>query len=362
VQSGAVRIDGVDVRDVTLHSLRRQIGVVFEESFLFSDTINANIAYGHPDATRDEIEAAARATEADTFVNALPNGYDTVVGERGLTLSGGQRQRIAMARALLTDPRILVLDDATSAVDARIEEEIHATLRRIMRGRTTLLIAHRRSTLRLADRIVVLDRGRVIDDGSHEELLARCPLYRQLLSGPGEGIDELEPVDVELEPLDVADAETEAEAVAVAATTPGPRARVAIDPPLGGGAMGGGGAVAGGGMMGAMGNLPATPELLAALAKLPPANDRPDVDVAAESRNDGQFTLRRFTSPYARPLLIGMVLVAADALMTLAGPYLYRRGIDDGVRHASTDTIWSLGLIFLVVTLADWWTMWAETR
>ena len=123
--------------------------------------------------------------EAHDFIGALPDGYDTVVGERGLTLSGGQRQRIALARALLTDPRILILDDATSSVDSRVEEEIHATLRRVMEGRTTLLVAHRRSTLRLADRIAVVDQGRVVDQGTHEELLARCPLYRLLLAGPG---------------------------------------------------------------------------------------------------------------------------------------------------------------------------------
>src|SRR5204863_4110613 len=174
------------VRDVTLDSLRRQIGVVFEESFLFSDSIRSNIAYGRPGATSEAIEAAAQAAEAHEFILALPDGYDTVVGERGLTLSGGQRQRIALARALITDPHILILDDATSSVDARVEEEIHATLRRLLQGRTTLLIAHRRSTLRLADRIAVVDGGRVVDSGTHTELMARCGLYRRLLAGPGD--------------------------------------------------------------------------------------------------------------------------------------------------------------------------------
>ncbi|MDQ6613496.1 MAG: ABC transporter ATP-binding protein/permease, partial [Actinomycetota bacterium] len=192
VQGGTVRIDGTDVRDVTLASLRGQIGMVFEESFLFSDTVQANIAYGKPEATLEAVQAAARVAEAHEFISALPDGYATVVGERGLTLSGGQRQRIALARALLTDPRILILDDATSSVDSRVEEDIHATLRRVMEGRTTLLVAHRRSTLRLADRIAVVDKGRVVDQGSHEQLLARCRLYRLLLAGPGEdaeGID-----------------------------------------------------------------------------------------------------------------------------------------------------------------------------
>ncbi|MGH9154323.1 MAG: ABC transporter ATP-binding protein, partial [Acidimicrobiales bacterium] len=186
VRNGSVRLDGVDVRDVTFDSLRRQIGVVFEETFLFSDTVRSNIAYGRPDATAAAVEAAARAAEADGFIVDLPDGYDTVLGEGGLSLSGGQRQRLALARALLTDPRVLVLDDATSAVDAGVEEEIHATLRRLLAGRTTLLVAHRRSTLRLADRIAVVDGGAVVDIGTHEELLSTSRLYRALLSGPGD--------------------------------------------------------------------------------------------------------------------------------------------------------------------------------
>ena len=170
---GAVLVDGHDVRGVTLHSLRSQVGVVFEESFLFSDSVSANIAYGRPGASDEEIEAAARVAQAHDFVMALPRGYDCVVGERGLTLSGGQRQRIALARAMLADPRILILDDATSAVDARTEEAINEGLRTVLADRTTLLVAHRRSTLHLADRVVVLDEGRVIDEGTHEELVER---------------------------------------------------------------------------------------------------------------------------------------------------------------------------------------------
>ncbi len=192
VTGGAVRVGGHDVRDLTRDSLRAAIGLVLEDSFLFSDSVAANISFGRPDATREQIVAAARAAEADQFITGLPDGYDTVVGERGLTLSGGQRQRVALARALLTDPRLLVLDDATSAIDPQVEAEIHQTLRRVMRGRTTVLIAHRRSTLRLADRIAVLDEGRLVAEGTHEELQATCPLYRLLLAGPGddaEGID-----------------------------------------------------------------------------------------------------------------------------------------------------------------------------
>ena len=162
-----------------------------EDSFLFSNTVRANIAYGRPDATEEEIIAAAQAAQAHEFIARLPEGYDTVVGEQGLTLSGGQRQRVALARALITDPRLLILDDATSAIDPRLEARIHVALREIMRDRTTLIIAHRRSTLNLADRIVVLDAGRVADTGTHEELTDRCPLYRQLITGPDD--DEEQP-------------------------------------------------------------------------------------------------------------------------------------------------------------------------
>ena len=188
-QAGSVRVGGHDVAGVTRDSLRAAIGLVMEESFLFSDTVRANIAYGRPDATDEQVMAAARAAQAHEFIARLPLGYDTVVGEQGLTLSGGQRQRVALARALVTDPRLLVLDDATSAIDPRLEAEIHAALRAVMRGRTTLIIAHRRSTLNLADRIVVMDAGRVADTGTHEELEERCPLYRQLIVS-GEYDDE----------------------------------------------------------------------------------------------------------------------------------------------------------------------------
>ena len=175
VQGGAVRVGGHDVRDLTLDSLRASIGLVMEESFLFSDSVSANIAYGRPNATQEQIVAAARAAEAEDFILGLPDGYDTVIGEQGLTLSGGQRQRVALARALITDPSILVLDDATSAIDAGVEAQIHATLRKVMAGRTTLLIAHRRSTLELADQIAVLDEGRLTDQGTHDELTRALP-------------------------------------------------------------------------------------------------------------------------------------------------------------------------------------------
>jgi len=182
VTGGTLTIDGHDVRDITIAGLRSQIGVVLDEPFLFTASIRENIAYGRPDATLEEIRAAARAANAAHFIEALPDGFDTVVGERGYTLSGGQRQRVAIARTLLLNPPILVLDDATSAVDVQVEQEIHEALRVLMEGRTTLIVAHRLSTIGLADRVVLLDGGRIIADGAHTELLRTTPLYVEVLA------------------------------------------------------------------------------------------------------------------------------------------------------------------------------------
>jgi ATP-binding cassette subfamily B protein len=179
-RSGSVLIDGADVRDVDVVSLRGAIAVVDDDPFLFSDTVAGNIAYARPSASLDEIKLAAERAQAAGFIAELPDGYDTRVGERGLTLSGGQRQRIAIARAFLADPRVLILDDATSSVDATTEREIKAALREVMEGRTTFVIAHRLSTIALADDIVVLEQGRVIARGSHDELLEESDLYREI--------------------------------------------------------------------------------------------------------------------------------------------------------------------------------------
>jgi ABC-type multidrug transport system fused ATPase/permease subunit len=181
VTEGAVLVDGADVRDVDVASLRAEIAVVNDDPFLFSATVAENIAYARADATREEIELAARRAQAHDFIARLPDGYGTRVGERGLTLSGGQRQRVAIARALLADPRILILDDATSSVDASTEQEIKQALREVMAGRTTLVIAHRLSTISLADTIVVLEDGAVIAAGDHDELLERSELYREIV-------------------------------------------------------------------------------------------------------------------------------------------------------------------------------------
>jgi ATP-binding cassette subfamily B protein len=192
VTGGAVLVDGHDVRDQTLTSLRANVGIVLDEPFLFSVSIRNNIAYGRPDASNEEVVAAARAAGAEGFIGQLPEGYDTVVGERGYTLSGGQRQRIAIARALLVNPPILILDDATSAIDVNVEQRIHSALRVLMRDRTTLIVAHRLSTISLADRVVLLDGGRIVADGTHAELLASSPLYSEVLA-QAESAESAEP-------------------------------------------------------------------------------------------------------------------------------------------------------------------------
>jgi ATP-binding cassette subfamily B protein len=180
VTEGSLLVDGVDVRDMDLVTLRKQIGIVLQTSLLFSDTIKANIAYGRPEASMDEVVAAAKAAQAHEFIEGFTNGYDTIVGERGVTLSGGQRQRVAIARALLMNPRILILDDSTSSVDTQTEKLLQAALDTLMEGRTTSVIAHRLSTVRRADMILVMDQGRIVERGTHEELLARGGLYKEI--------------------------------------------------------------------------------------------------------------------------------------------------------------------------------------
>jgi ATP-binding cassette, subfamily B, bacterial len=182
VDGGSVTVDGVDVRELRLADLRRAVGVVFSETFLFTDTVHANIAYARPGASAEDVERAARLSGAHEFVVRLPNGYDTLLGERGYSLSGGQRQRIAIARAILADPAVLILDDATSAVDATKEHEIRAALGEVMNGRTTLVIAHRAATIALADRVAVLEDGCVVEQGTHSELMRSSLRYRRLLA------------------------------------------------------------------------------------------------------------------------------------------------------------------------------------
>jgi ATP-binding cassette subfamily B protein len=349
---GAVLVDGRDVRGLTLHSLRGQIGVVFEESFLFSDSVKSNIAYGRPGASDAEIEAAARVAQADGFIAALPRGYDSVVGERGLTLSGGQRQRIALARAILQDPRILILDDATSAVDSRTEEAINEGLRTVMADRTTLLVAHRRSTLHLADRVVVVDEGRVIDEGTHEELYERSAIYRGLLTGLDE--DVAEAVEGRVDALSERVGQTTAAAWSgkVAAGAPGATATAVNSfkaPSLGGG-LGKAGGARGGPMAK---SLAPTPQLMAQVEKLGPIKDEAKVDLDFEARHIRGFTLRKLLGEFRMPLFIGLVLVILDALAGLAGPVLVKNGIDNGVAAGSQSALFVASAIFLFVTFAD---------
>ncbi|MFE0414832.1 ABC transporter ATP-binding protein [Streptomyces tendae] len=346
VTRGAVLVGGHDVRELTLDSLRAAVGLVPEDSFLFSDTVRANIAYGRPDATDEEVEAAARAAQAHGFITELPEGYDTTVGEHGLTLSGGQRQRVALARAILTDPRLLVLDDATSAVDARVEHEIHEALKQVMRGRTTLLIAHRRSTLGLADRIAVLDRGRLADLGTHEELQERSALYRRLLTDPDElgGVspghtrpaEQAEDTSVR----DELDAEFDAERGVTPRLWTGDRAPKDT----------------------ALAGTPATPELLAQVDALPPANGTPDIDEAQAVRPESSYGLRRLLRGFRTPLLISLALVAVDAGMGLLLPVLIRNGIDDGVTQVALGAVWASSLLGLVAVLAQWAAQTGEIR
>ena len=180
VTSGVVRIDGQDVREVELQSLRRQIGIVMQESLLFSASVAENIAYGDPGASMERIVRAARAAQAFEFISELPEGFETKIGERGVTLSGGQRQRLAIARALLIDPRILILDDATASVDMRTEFQIQRALQELMKGRTTFVIAQRLSTIKQADQILVLEQGRIVQRGRHDDLVAQPGPYRQI--------------------------------------------------------------------------------------------------------------------------------------------------------------------------------------
>lgn len=353
VTHGAVLVGGHDVRELTYDSLRGAIGLVPEDSFLFSDTVRSNIAQGKPDATDEEIHAATRAAQAHGFISALPDGYDTKVGEQGLTLSGGQRQRVALARAIISDPRLLLLDDATSAVDARVEHEIHEALRGVMAGRTTLLIAHRRSTLNLADRIAVLEAGRLAAIGTHEELQRDSALYRRLLTDPEE-LGEVSPGHVPL---------PDAEALAEAALADEHTVREELDAEFD----------AERGITSALWERDetphpdsaapgATPELLAQVEALPPATDIPEVDEARAVAAEESYGLRRLLRGFGLPLLVSLSLVAVDAGMSLLLPILIRHGIDEGVNKLALGAVWAASALGLLVVAVQWAAQIGETR
>nr|WP_246076700.1 ABC transporter ATP-binding protein [Amycolatopsis cihanbeyliensis] len=342
--SGSVRLGppgaSTDLRGLRLAELRAAIGVVFEEAFLFSSSVRDNIAYGRPDASEEEIVAAAKAAEAHEFITELPDGYGTQVGERGLTLSGGQRQRLGLARALITDPRVLILDDATSAVDTVTEAAIHDTLRAVTRTRTTLLIAHRRSTLALADRIAVLDAGRVVDVGTAAELEARCPLFRDLVSGPGDSLDEVRrrapavPDESGVTPALWPD-QGDADEPAGIAGTRTPRAS---------------------------GEVPPTPELVEGVRKLPPVRDTPELGSVDPAAPDPDFRLGRLLRPVRGLLALVVLLVGLDALATIALPALYQRGVDHGVNAGAASVVLLMAGVGALVIAIDWVVIAARTK
>ncbi len=338
--SGTVTLDGADLRTATLASVHSRVGIAFEEAFLFSDTIRANIAYGRPDATDDDIRAAAEAAQAAEFIDELPDGYDTVVGERGLTLSGGQRQRVALARLLLSDPDVAVLDDATSAVDAAVEAQIHDALRSWHTDRTTLLVAHRESTARLADRVVLLEAGKITAVGRHDELIETNPRYRELLDAAPQPQALLSPVTTK---ADAAPRQRRPIVPAATARTWAP----------GAGMGGGGGRFAG--------LLSLNPKLQAQLDALPPADDELPAGLIEEAAADETaVTLRRLLHRQRLILAASLALVVGDALATLAQPELIRLGVDHGVVGHSTSALLLVAVVFAAVSLFDWWDMWAS--
>ena len=330
VTSGRVLLDGVDVRDLPLSDLRKRVSMVFDEAMLLSGSIRDNIAYGRSDATDAEVEKVAKIAAIHDFIVGLAEGYETEVGQEGLSLSGGQRQRIALARALLADADVLVLDDATSAVDVHVERRILDAMQEIVDGRTVIVVAYRESTVRLADRVVVVDHGKVVDEGTHEELIERSTLYRALMSE----MPDHDPADDGQRQGDLADA-------AVVSPDAWQPADHQVNP-----------------LRARVGD-PASPELLAALAELPPASEPARVDVAHESSRDERFKLSQMVRPQRWPIIAGLVLLLVDALAVLAGPLLVQHGLEQALGNRSLTLLLLTCAVFGVVALISGCDVWA---
>ncbi|MGW0325028.1 ABC transporter ATP-binding protein [Nocardia sp. NPDC003183] len=352
--SGAVRFDGIDLR--MLPDPRAQVAMVFEDTHLMADSIRANVAYGRPDASDEQVWHALYLAAADEFVTALPQGIDTTIGERGQRLSGGQRQRIALARALLTEAPVLVLDDATSAIDAQVEEQIYRRIGAELRRRTTIVVAHRISTLALADRVAVLDGGRVAELGTLRELQQSGELFRALFTPPevvGIGVDpHRDSTRVATEELWVApevdsDDDRTMEHLAKAF------ARRSAGAPAG---PGGG---AGGGMMA---SAPPSGDIVALLDRLPPVSGEPEVDPSFSHTPDTAFSLPRLLRPFTWPLLAGLGLVGLDAIAQVLIPFLVRYGIDHGVLAGARDVVIGAAALAIVVVVVDWAISVAQVR
>ncbi len=322
VDSGFISLDGTDISHLELGKLRREIGGVIDEPFLFSSSVRENIAFGSRTATLADVERAAEIAGIADFINELPDGFDTVLGERGLTLSGGQRQRLTLARAVIADPSVLVLDDATSAIDARTETRVFDQLERLSRDRTTVVIAHRRSTLRLVDRIVVMDRGRVVASGTTESLLEESATFRSIWGASDS--DDLAGQSAIPEMPDIP-------------TAPDLSHRKRTLAP----------------------HAIATPTLMSAVERLPSLMGEPDSNLARR-RFTGEFGMRSLVMPFMGPLALGLVLVTLSAALALVGPALVGLAMDNGIiagslRSLATTTFWLLATV-VVAWAASWLT------
>ncbi|MFE6690621.1 ABC transporter ATP-binding protein [Streptomyces sp. NPDC057743] len=319
---GTIRIDGQDIRQLPMESLRSKVALAPQDGFLFHDTVRANLAYGNPGATPDQITAAARAAQAHDFIEALPQGYDTVIGERGQSLSGGQRQRLALARALLSDADVLVIDDLTSAVDAKTGAAIHRGLRTALRGRTVLIIAYQEATLALADRVALLDEGRILATGTHRALKKNCAPYRALVAAADPRADP--PRHHSTAPHPVTDVNSALWTRHQDQDTDG---KPDPEPP---------------------------PELAAEAAKLPAATDTPDIDEQAALHVPPGFRLSHLLRPLTGPLALSLALVIASAAGILTLPALVRTGIDQGISGSDPAVLLAASLAGLGVVLLTW--------